>query len=96
MLYLPILFVFSYLLVVLKVYIILSYVPFFSLYLLLANVTLIRNKFAKVALVGSVMIGSVLGFVSITNAMQKALGNFASAGVTFPGAVLRIRATPTA
>lgn len=80
--YLPILFLFSYLLIVLKVYIILSYVPFFSLYLLLMNVTLIKNKFVKILLVGSVLLGSVLGFVTITNAMQKALGNFASAGVS--------------
>ena len=82
LIYIPILLLFSYLLIVIKVYIILSYVPFFSLYLLLLNVTLIKNRFVKIFLVGSVLLGSVLGFVTITNAMQKALGNYASAGVS--------------
>lgn len=82
LIYIPILIFFSYLLIVLKVYIIVSYVPFFALFLLFKNVTLIKNKFAKVIIIGSVLIGTVIGFLNITNAMQKALGNFASAGVS--------------
>lgn len=80
--YVPLLLFFSYLLAVLKVYIILSYLPFFSLFLLLKNVTLIKNKVAKILLVGFLLAGTVLGFLIISNVMQKALGGFASAGVS--------------
>ena len=79
--YIPILVLFSYLLVVLKVYIILSYLPFFGLYLVLRNAAIVKNKFAKFMLVTTVLVGCVFGFVRITNAMQKALGNFAAEGV---------------
>lgn len=79
--YIPILLLFSYLLVVLKVYIILSYLPFFGLYLVLRNATIVKNKFAKFMLVSTVLVGCVFGFVRITNTMQKALGNFAAEGV---------------
>ncbi|MEO8768512.1 MAG: hypothetical protein ABI402_00450 [Ferruginibacter sp.] len=80
--YIPILIFFSYLLVVLKVYIIVSYVPFFALFLLFKNVTLIKSKFAKVFIIATVLVGTVVGFLNITSAMQQALGNFASAGVS--------------
>ena len=73
---------FSYLLVVLKVYILVSYLPFFALYLILKNVTLIKNKFVKIMFVSCFVIGTILGFINITNAMQQALGNFASEGVS--------------
>lgn len=69
--------VFGYFLVVLKVYIIVSYLPFFIVFLILQNVNLIKNKFLKIALVLTFFIGTILGFLQITNAMQKALGNFA-------------------
>ena len=82
LIYIPILIFFSYLLIVLKVYIIVSYVPFFALFLLFKNVTLIKSKFAKVFIIGSVLLGTVIGFLNITNAMQQALGGFASAGVS--------------
>ena len=68
--------VFGYFLVVLKVYIIVSYIPFFIVFLILQNVNLIKNKLLKIALVLSFFIGTILGFLQITNAMQKALGNF--------------------
>lgn len=80
--YLPILFIFSYLLIIIKVYIIVSYIPFFALFLLFKNVTLIKSKFVKALIVCGVLLGCVLGFLNITKAMQQALGGFASAGVT--------------
>ena len=73
---------FGYLLAVLKVYILVSYLPFFILFLMLKNVALIKNRFVKVLLVTAFFIGSILGFINVTNAMKKALGNFAAAGVT--------------
>ncbi|MFT3909265.1 MAG: hypothetical protein QM737_07565 [Ferruginibacter sp.] len=82
LIYLPILIFFSYLLIILKVYIIVSYLPFFALFLLFKNVTLIKSKFVKVLIVGSVILGTVLGFLTITSTMQKALGGFAAAGVS--------------
>ncbi len=81
-LYVGLLLVFGYLLVILKVYIIVSYLPFIVLYLVLQNVNLIRNKFLKLSLVGALIIISMLGFINITNAMKQALGNFAVAGVS--------------
>jgi hypothetical protein len=74
LIYVPILFIFCYLLAILKVYIILSYLPFFILFLLFKNVTLIKNKFVKLFIVSSVIIGCVLGFFDIFRTMQTALG----------------------
>lgn len=73
---------FSWLLMVLKIYILVSYLPFFILFLLLKNVNLIKNKFVKVLLVASFLIGSIFSFISIAGSMQKALGNYASQGIT--------------
>lgn len=72
---------FTYLLVILKVYIIVSYLPLFILYLILHNVNLIRNKAVKVMIVGTFIIGSMLGFLTVAQTMQKALGSFASEGM---------------
>lgn len=72
---------FSYVLIILKVYIIVSYLPFFIMFMLLQNVTLIRNKAVKAFIVLGFIIGSMLGFLTITRTMQKALGNFASEGM---------------
>ena len=72
---------FSWLLIVLKIYILVSYLPFFILFLLLKNVNLIKNKFVKVLLVCSFFIGSIFSFISIAGSMQKALGNYASLGI---------------
>jgi hypothetical protein len=73
---------FSYLIVILKVYILISYLPFLLLFLLLKNVTLIRNTFVKILLVSIFLLGSVFGFIRITSSMQSALGNFATGGVS--------------
>lgn len=73
---------FSWLLMVLKIYILVSYLPFFILFLLLKNVNLIRNRFVKVLLVSSFLIGSIFSFISIAGSMQKALGNYATQGIT--------------
>ena len=81
-LYIGLLLFFSYILSVLKIYILVSYIPFFVLYLLLKNVTLIKNTFAKVLLVSAFLMGSVLGFIRIANTMQQALGDYATKGVS--------------
>ncbi len=80
--YLPILIFFSFLIIQVKVYIIVSYLPFFAMFLLFKNVTLIRNKFVKFLIVCGVILGCVFGFLSIASTMQQALGGFAAGGVT--------------
>ncbi len=81
-LYLGILILFSYVLSVLKIYILVSYVPFFVLFLLLKNVTLIKNNFIKVSLIAGFLLGSFFGFIRIANTMQQALGDYATKGVS--------------
>ena len=73
---------FSYFLIVLKVYILVAYLPFFILFLLLKNVNLIKNKAVKTLLVLGFFTGSILGFVEITNSIQKALSKYASEGIS--------------
>jgi hypothetical protein len=82
LLYGTIFFLFAYLLSILKIYILVSYLPFFILFLMLKNVTLIKNRFAKIMLVSMFLLGSVLGFIRITGSMKDALGDYASKGVT--------------
>jgi hypothetical protein len=72
----------AYILYVLKVYILVSYLPAFALFLILKNVTLIKSKFAKVLLIVAFIIGSALSFVKIASSLQNALGGFASEGIT--------------
>ncbi|MEJ7626514.1 MAG: hypothetical protein WKF35_06615 [Ferruginibacter sp.] len=72
----------AYVLWVLKVYIIVSYLPFFMLFLILKNVELIKSNFAKVMLVLTFIIGSMIGFTQLSGSTDKALGGFASKGLT--------------
>jgi len=72
----------AWLIYVLKVYILVSYLPAFGLFLALKNLEFVRNKFAKVAIVLVFIFVSVIGFLSVTSSMEKALGNFASQGLT--------------
>ncbi len=72
---------FAYLLVLLKVYIIVSYLPFLIMFLLLQHVTLIKNKALKVVIVLGFIVGSLFSFLTVAQTMQKALGNFASEGM---------------
>ncbi len=82
LLHISIVLFFGYLLSVLKVYILISYLPFFMLFLILKNVTLIRNKFVKFALVSCFLLGSFFGFIRITGSMKEALGDYAAGGMS--------------
>jgi len=73
---------FSYLIIELKVYIIVAYLPFFILFLLLKNVNLIRSRAVKVMIVLSLFAGSIMGFVRITNSIQGALSRYAAEGIS--------------
>ena len=74
--------VFGYLIVQLKVYIIVAYLPFFALFLILKNVKLVKNPVLKVFLIVGFILGSLLGFVKITSSLQGALSSYASKGIT--------------
>jgi len=74
--------VFGFLLAVLKIYILIAYVPFFFLYLILKNVNLVRNSLLKLGL-GLVLIsGTVFAGQQVMNSFQEELGSYAAEGIT--------------
>jgi len=79
---LAILFFFGYLLSVLKIYILIAYVPFFLLYLILKNVDLLRNRFLKWVLGIALITGSVFAGQQVMNKFQEELGSYAAADIT--------------
>ncbi len=79
---LVILFFFGYLLSVLKIYILISYVPFFVLYLILKNVNLLRNRFLKWMLGIALISGTVIAGQQVMNKFQEELGSFAAEEIT--------------
>jgi hypothetical protein len=91
-----ILLVFGYILAVLKIYILISYVPFLVLYLILINVNLVKNKALKWILGPALIIGSVLAGQRVMNQFDDELGTFAggessfSLGVDFDGSIISL------
>ncbi|MEO7307118.1 MAG: hypothetical protein ABIR78_14965 [Ferruginibacter sp.] len=77
-----ILFVFGYLLAVLKIYILISYVPFFILYLILKNVDMVKSRLLKWVLGPALLIGSVIAGQQVMVKFQDELGSFAAEGIT--------------
>jgi hypothetical protein len=77
-----ILFFFGYLLAVLKIYILISYVPFFMLYLILKNVNLVKNRLLKWILGPALILGSVVAGQRVMNSFQKELGSYTADGIT--------------
>lgn len=78
---LAIVFFSAFLLYSLKVYILVSYLPAISLYLILLNVNLIQNKIVKGFLVVLFIIVSIMSFIKITDTMKNSLGDIAAGGV---------------
>jgi hypothetical protein len=72
----------SYFLIALKVYIIVSYIPFFALFIILQNVTLVQNKLFRVVLVIVFFVGSIFSFIRVASTMEQALGSFAGGDIT--------------
>ncbi len=72
----------SYMLINLKIYILISYVPFFSLFLILKNVNLVRNKLVKLMLGPMLIVGSVFAGQQVMKKFQNELGSFATDGLT--------------
>lgn len=72
----------GYLLWVLKAYILVSYVPFFFLFLFLKNISAIKSGFAKLAVFMGIIVVSAGLFSQIKNKLLEALGEYASEGLT--------------
>lgn len=73
---------FGYLLAVLKIYILIAYIPFFILYLILKNVNLVKSSLLKWILGPLLIAGSVIAGQQVMNNFQKELGTFAADGIT--------------
>lgn len=73
---------FGFLLSVLKIYILISYVPFFVLYLILKNVNLLKNSFLKWTFGLALITGSVLAGQRVMNSFEEELGTYAADGIT--------------
>ncbi|MGN6532470.1 MAG: hypothetical protein ACTHK0_12075 [Ginsengibacter sp.] len=75
-------FISAYFLVVLKVYILLAYVPFFVLFIILKNAQNIRFKFLRYVFAPSLIALSVYSFTGILSAYNDELGAYAVEDVT--------------
>jgi hypothetical protein len=73
---------FGYLLTILKVYILISYIPFLILFLILKNVDLVKNRLLKWIIGPALIIGSIIAGQQVMNKFQDELGTFAAEGIT--------------
>jgi hypothetical protein len=69
--------VFGYFIWIIKPYILISYVPFFALYLILKNVTMVNSKALKIILAPLLIIGCVVAFSKIMANLQEEMGQYA-------------------
>jgi hypothetical protein len=74
--------IFGYLLWVIKPYILISYVPFFMLYLILKNVSFLNNKAVKLVLAPVLIIGCIVAFSQIMTNLQEEMGQYAVGSLT--------------
>ena len=72
----------GYVLVLLKIYILVSYVPFLLLFLVLKNVNLVRNTFMKVAITLTLLVGILVGFTQIMKELQGSMKKYAGESIT--------------
>lgn len=73
---------FSYLLIILKVYILISYVPFFILFIILKNAQSANSFALKYLLTPALILGSMYGFTKALNSYGDELGQFAAKDIT--------------
>ncbi len=77
-----ILFIFGYLLVVLKVYILLAYIPFFVLFIILKNLQNVKIKVFRYMIAPILILLSMFAFTQFLDTYNDALGRFAIEDVT--------------
>jgi len=75
-------FIAGYILYVVKAYIIISYLPFYALYLVLSNVKRLKNTFAKIAVAVIIIFFSIIGLFAFTDKLTEELGYFALDKIT--------------
>ncbi len=68
----------GYILLILKAYILVSYLPFFILYLFLKNVSLIKNKFLQLAVILSLVFLSISVFSQVMSTITTSVGQYSS------------------
>lgn len=71
-----------YFLALLKVYILLAYLPFFALFLILKNIHEFKNPVIKIMLAPTLILGAVLIFSTTIEKFDKELGAYAISEVT--------------
>ena len=74
--------VFGYLLATLKVYILISYVPFFILFIILKNIQGIKNKLLKYLLAPALILTCMFGFTQALTSFDEELGAYAVKDLT--------------
>lgn len=72
----------GYVLIVLKVYILVAYLPFLSLFLVLKNVTLLKSRFFKYLFAPLLIAGCIFGFTKLLDNFDEELGNYAFSNIT--------------
>lgn len=73
---------FGYLLYVIKVYILISYIPFFILYLILKNVTLVRSRIVRISFVLGLIVLTVVMFTTVMEKLTGSLGTYGGESLT--------------
>ncbi len=72
-----ILFISGYFLAILKLYILVSYIPIFSLFIVLKNISLVNSKLIRIILVPVLLVLSVIGFLQVSKSMAEELDKYA-------------------
>jgi hypothetical protein len=73
---------FTYILLNVKVYIIVSYLPFLIYFIVVTNVLKVKNQLLKILIGPAIVLLSILGFVGIILASKDTLGVYAIDGLT--------------
>ncbi len=77
-----ILIIFSYLLIIIKVYILLAYIPFFMLFIVLKNLQGLRRRFLKYMLAPALIGLTIFAFTEVLSSYDKELGSYAVNEIT--------------
>ena len=72
----------GYLLYVIKVYILISYVPFFFLFLVLKNVNLVKSRFMRITFVVGLIVVAMTMFTTVMEQLASTLGAYGGSDVT--------------
>ncbi len=73
---------FGYLLYVIKVYILISYIPFFILYLVLKNVNLVKSRLLRISFVLGLIVLTVTMFTTVMEELAGSLGTYGGESIT--------------